>query len=195
MARGARPAPRTQEGTARFVLRLPLELHRLATDRARALGLSLNEYCVRRLSGPELFVAMHEAVRLLLARATAVADARLIGLIAHGSWVRGEARVASDVDVLVVVEQAVRLSRALYRKWDEVPVSWDGRAVDAHFIHLPATPDRAGSVWCEAAVDGQVLFDTDGRVASTLVAIRRAIADGRLVRKRAHGQPYWMVAA
>ena len=34
-----------------------------------------------------------------------------------------------------------------------------------------------------------------GHVDDALIQIRRAIADGRLVRKRAHGQPYWTVAA
>lgn len=129
------------------------------------------------------------------ALAQVVAGAQLIGLVMHGSWARGEMRAASDVDVLVVVEADLALTRALYRQWDEVSLSWQGRAVDAHFLHLPANPDRAGGVWCEAAVDGIVLSDRDGRIEETLRRIRRAVADGRLVRKHAHGQPYWTVAA
>ena len=118
-----------------------------------------------------------------------------IGIILHGSSARGDARTTSDVDVLVVVERTLSLTRALYRAWDGVPIAWNGRAVDAHFVHLPDDPRHAGGVWCEAAVDGILLHDIGGRVDETLRAIRRAIADGHLVRRHAHGQPYWTVAA
>ena len=104
-------------------------------------------------------------------------------------------RAASDVDVLIVVERTLALTRDLYRKWDRAPVDWEGRPVDAHFVHLPEAPERAGGVWCEAAIDGVVLDDLDSRVERTLQRIRRAIADGTLVRKHAHGQPHWTVAA
>jgi hypothetical protein len=62
-------------------------------------------------------------------------------------------------------------------------------------VHLPADPDRAGGLWCEAAVDGLLLHDSDGSVDHALRAVRRAIADRRLVRRQAHGQPYWTTAA
>jgi predicted nucleotidyltransferase len=181
--------------TARFLLRLPPALHRTLTARAAAHHLSLNEYCVRKLGGPESALIRDTAAVEVAARAQVVAGARLIGLVVHGSWARAETRAASDVDVLVVVEGDLALTRALYREWDEVSLSWQGRAVDAHFLHLPANPDRAGGVWCEAAIDGLLLSDRDGRIEETLRRIRRAVADGRLVRKHAHGQPYWTAAA
>jgi predicted nucleotidyltransferase len=118
-----------------------------------------------------------------------------MGVILHGSWSRGEARPGSDVDVLIVVDESVPLTRALYRAWDRQPISWENRPVDAHFIHVPRPLDRASGVWCEAAVEGRLLFDRRGGVEEALIAIRRAIAGGRLVRKHAHGQPYWTVAA
>ena len=55
--------------------------------------------------------------------------AHLVGIIVHGSSARGEARTTSDVDVLVVVDLALALTRALYRRWDEIPVTWQGRRV------------------------------------------------------------------
>jgi predicted nucleotidyltransferase len=170
-------------------------VHRQLTARAAACKLSLNEYCVRKLAGPESMVLADPTVLAIRARADAIAGARLLGIIVHGSWVRGEARATSDVDVLLVVSRAVALTRDLYRAWDEAPMAWGGRAVDAHFIHLPDETDRAGGVWCEAAVEGVLVHDRDGRVDQTLRRIRRLIADGRLVRKHAHGQPYWTVAA
>lgn len=179
----------------RFLLRLPSGVHRQLTARAAALGLSLNEYCVRKLGGPDPGMLPHADGLHLRARAEAIVGPHLVGIIAHGSSARGEARTSSDVDVLVVVDRALPLTRALYRRWDEIPIAWQGRRVDVHFINLPPASDRAGGVWAEAAVDGVLLHDTDGSVDTTLRGVRRAIADGRLVRKHAHGQPYWTVPA
>lgn len=180
---------------ARFLLRLPARLRAALRERARARGLSLNEYINRRLAAAEPHPAAETLGPLLLAHAHRVAGASVIGLIVHGSWARGEARSTSDIDALVVVDEALPLTRSLYGKWDRQPVSWDGRAVDVHFVHLPRDVGRPGGVWCEAAVDGRLVADSSGRVEDTLVLIRRAIADRRLVRKRAHGQPYWTAAA
>jgi hypothetical protein len=46
-----------------------------------------------------------------------------------------------------------------------------------------------GIVGCEAAVDGLVWYDRDGRLAARLAEVRRALADGRVVRAFVHGQP------
>jgi hypothetical protein len=116
-------------------------------------------------------------------------------VLVYGSYARGDATAASDVDLLVVVDPAVPLTRALYRAWDEAPVDWQGRHVDPHFLHLPAGGRAAPGAWCEAAIDGIVLHERDGAVTRHLAAIRGEIAAGRLVRRSAHGQPYWTVAA
>ena len=180
---------------ARFLLRLPDWLHGRLAARAAARGVSLNEYCVRQLAGPDAPSLDHPDALVLLERMDAVVGSGLLGVVAHGSWVRGEARAASDVDILVACAPTVRLTRALYRRWDRTPLEWGGRGVDAHFVHLPAAPERAGAVWCEAAVEGVLLHDVGGRVGDALRGIRRAIAEGRLVRRLAHGQPYWTLAA
>ena len=183
------------DSPARFLLRLPGALHRQLVANASAEALSLNEYCVRRLGGPDLGIPARQQVAAVLASASTVAGANLLGVIAHGSWVRSEARDSSDVDVMIVIERSVPLTRSLYRAWDGAAPTWDGRAVDAHFVHLPAAAGRASSVWCELAVEGLLLSDRDGAVSAALIDVRRAIAHGRLVRKTAHGQPYWTQAA
>lgn len=191
-----RQRPRTLEpASRRFLLRLPAGLHAALVRRAAARDLSLNEYLVRRLAGAEPHPSSETLTPLLLARAQTVAGARVIGAIVHGSWTRGEARAASDVDVLIVVDESLSLTRALYRAWDQEPITWQGRSVDVHFVHVPRAVDRAGGVWCEAAIEGRLVADTSGRVEDALLDIRRAIADGRLVRKRVHGQQYWTSAA
>jgi predicted nucleotidyltransferase len=185
--------PRRSSG--RFLLRLPPDLHASLQAAARAQGLSLNEYCVRRLSGPAPGVSVSAGAIDALARAVDVFGADLVGVMMYGSWARGDVTDRSDIDLLVVVERTTRLTRALYRRWDEAPVAWSGRTVDPHFVHLPAGEEPAGGAWCEAAVDGAVLFERDDRISDRLRQVRRHIAEGRLVRRTAHGQPYWTVAA
>ncbi len=169
---------------------MPPSLHTALDGAARAAGLSLNEYCVRHLASAS---AGEPDAATLLSRASSIAGDGLKAVVLHGSWVRGEATDASDVDVLVALDRRFRLERDLYRRWDAEPVTWRNRPVDAHFVHLPAEETFSG-LWAEAAVDGRVLFDRDGDVSTELLRIRRALAEGRLVRRLVQGQPYWTEA-
>ena len=180
--------------SGRFVLRLPPPLHGALRAAAAAAGLSLNEYCVRRLATPGPAISVDASAAALVRRASALAGPALVGVVLYGSWARGEAAGASDVDVLIVVDGAMPLTRDLYRRWDEALVRWHGRLVDPHFVHPPREP-VAGGVWAEAALDGVVLFEREWQLSASLGAIRRDMAAGRLVRRLVHGQPYWTVAA
>lgn len=176
---------------ARVLLRLPAGLHRDLAAAARTARLSFNEFCVRRLAAPVQADESSAVRAAVLARARAVVGARLAGVLALGSWARGEAGASSDIDVLVVIDRDAPLTRDLYRVWDAQPLEAEGRVVDAHFTHLAAEGAVPSAMWCEAAVDGLVWFDRDGRLQQRLAEVRRAIADGRLVRGVVHGQPYW----
>lgn len=189
MAKGARKA------SGRFVLRLPPGLHAALRQAAAGAHLSLNDYCVRRLAAPLGSLTVLRGAAAVVARAAALLGADLVGAVAYGSWARGEASDASDVDVLVVIAGRVRLTRALYRVWDEAPVVWDDRPVDPHFVVLPPASERVGGVWAEAAIDGIVLFERGLLVSRRLVQVRRDILAGRLVRRFVHGQPYWAEVA
>jgi predicted nucleotidyltransferase len=178
---------------ARFLLRIPRPAYRTLQRAASDAQLSLNEYCVRVLTAPGPDLASHPDGALLVARAIDIVGDALVGVILYGSWARGEAGRDSDVDVLVVVEDSVPLSRTLYGEWDTAPVEWSGRPVDPHFVHLPTAGSPTG-VWGEAAIDGVILFERRLRVSAALARVRRDIADGRLVRRVAHGQPYWVAA-
>ncbi len=151
--------------------------------------------CDRRLRVPGPAVLLEPGAAASVERSLAQFDAALAGVLVYGSYARGDATAASDVDLLVVVDAAIALTRALYRDWDDAPVDWQGRHVDPHFVHLPAGRRPAPGAWCEAALDGVVLCERDGAVTRHLAAIRGEIAAGRLVRRSAHGQPYWTVAA
>ena len=116
----------------------------------------------------------------------------LVGVIVYGSFARGELAAGSDVDLLVVLAAGVPITRSLYREWEGAVPPWNGREIDLHFVHLPATADRVSGSWAEAAVCGIVLYDRDLAVSRRLIAIRERIAAGELTRKMAQGQPYWI---
>lgn len=179
----------TGPASGRFVLRLPPALHASLRDAARHAGLSLNEYCVRVLAS-----ARGPAVGLggvVAARAAKAFGDELVGVVVHGSWARGEARAASDVDVLVALAPASRVTRASYATWDLEPIAEGGRDVDVHFATLPAGDVDPGPMWLEVAIDGTVVFDRDHQVARYLGAVRRRIAGGAWTRHVANGHPYW----
>lgn len=173
-----------------FLLRLDPRLHAALRDEAAAAGASLNEWCSRSLAAPGAagLGAAAEAVSAIRDRC----GADLLGVVAYGSFARGELAAGSDVDLLVVLADGVKITRSLYRQWDDAVPAWEGREVDLHFVHLPACGDSVSGSWAEAAVCGIVLYDRGLVVSRRLIEIRGRIAGGELVRRMAQGQPYWI---
>jgi hypothetical protein len=178
--------------SGRFLLRIAPGLHAALRRAAAAAGLSLKDYCARKLASPvgnqPLWFAVGDAVQ----RAASVFGEALIGIVAFGSWARGELHGGSDVDLLVVVDEEVGITRHLYRRWDEAQVRWNGHEVEPHFVHLAQAEARCAGLWAEVAMDGIVLFARDLDLPARLAGIRRDVADGRILRKVANGQPYWV---
>jgi hypothetical protein len=178
------------ESSGRFLIRIDPGLHSALRAAAREADLSLNEYCARKLALPagSSAGAGVEAVQ----RASSLFGNGLIGVVVFGSWARGQEADTSDVDILIIVHDSVTIGRRLYHSWDETPLGWAGHSVEPHFVHLPPPDARISGMWAEVATDGIVLFERGLLVSKRLVAIRQEIADGRLVRRRVHGQPYWV---
>jgi predicted nucleotidyltransferase len=181
--------------SGRFVLRIDPGLHAALREAARASGVSLNEYCARKLATPFGRLEGWEMADQAVRRAGQVVGENLISVVAFGSWARAELHAESDVDILVVVDEKLKLGRNLYLAWDEAPITWRGRRVEPHFVHLPEPKRVLLGLWAEVAVDGIVLFTRDLRLPSLLVRLRHDIAAGRIVRRVVHGQPYWTEAA
>jgi hypothetical protein len=179
--------------SGRFVLRIDPRLHAELRKAARVEGISLNEHCARKLALPAArgFEPGAEAT----AKAVQLLGDALLGVVAFGSWARGELSERSDIDLLVIVDEKVKIGRGLYRAWDERPVLWNGHSVEPHFVHLPEAGAPLSGTWAEVAVEGIVLYDPDMLVSQTLVRVRQKIASGQIVRRRLHGQSYWVEAA
>lgn len=177
--------------SGRFLLRLPPAMHQALDSAAREAGLSLNEYCVRRLGAGAMAAVGGAPAAALLARATEILGESLLGVLLLGSRARGDADADSDLDVLFAVDSGTEITREVYRRWDARPSLFAGRPkVDPHFAHLPAAGSPS-NLWGEAALEGVLLFERGRLVSEALVRIRRAAAAGRLVRRVTHGQPYW----
>src|SRR5436309_6925289 len=156
-------AKRTPSG--KFVLRIEPGLHALLRRAAQEQGVSLNEYCARKLAAPTGSLAAGGGLGQAVGRAAALFGGDLIGVAAFGSWARGEAADGSDLDLLIVLESRLRLGRKLYRLWDESPITWGGRAVEPQFVHLPDAGETVAGIWAEVAVDGIVLFENGLRLS------------------------------
>lgn len=172
------------------MLRLDPRLHGLLREDAHAAGASLNDWCCRTLTAPGAGGLDAASTAVLSLRTRLGSD--LEGVVIYGSFARGELAAGSDVDLLVVLAASMPITRGLYREWEGVVPSWNGREVDLHFVHLPDPADSVSGSWAEAAVCGIVLYDRDLTVSRRLIAIRERIAAGELVRKMAQGQPYWI---
>jgi predicted nucleotidyltransferase len=185
-SRGGAPRP-----SGRFLLRLAPALHQALKAAASDAGLSLNDYCARKLATPLDTTRLAGQAHALVRRAADLYGASLAGVVVFGSWARGDAATTSDVDVLVVLDSALPLTRSLYARWDAEALAWDGRPVEVHLVHLPAPGDAPSGVWGEVALDGLVIHEQGHRVSAYLAEVRRAIADRRFVRKVVGGVPYW----
>ncbi|MDE2662406.1 MAG: toxin-antitoxin system HicB family antitoxin [Gemmatimonadota bacterium] len=179
--------------SGRFVLRIDPGLHGALRTAARDASLSLNEYCARKLASPG--AAPDPEASGLIERAARLLGESLVGVVAFGSWVRGESGAASDFDVLLIAEECLPITRELYGRWDREPaLYWRGHEVEPHFVHLPPEGAVPSGTWAEVATDGLVLHERGWLVSERLADIRRMISAGRISRRLLHGQPYWVRA-
>ncbi len=177
--------------SGRFIVRVDPGLHASLRDAARDAGTSLNRYCARKLAAPASTLD-GEAVAIVQRGSTILGDS-LLGIVAFGSWTRGDESPSSDLDVLLVADDSFAITRDLYRKWDtEPPLSWHGHPVSPHFVHMRPGCDPASGFWAEVALDGLVVFDPEWVVSRYLVTLRRRISDGEIERRVAGGRVYWV---
>ena len=185
-----------QVSSGKFLLRMEPVLHAALARRAAGERLSLNQLCVELLdrglrTKPET-PWWHGIGERLLPKLERRFGRALLGVLAFGSQVQGTAATDSDLDLLIVLDDATPLRRELYRWWDD-EVRIDAPApVNPQFVHLPENAENAGGIWLEAALSHDVLREEGTVVSSALATIRNAIAAGRIRRHWINGQPYWI---
>lgn len=180
-----------------LLLRLPPSVHRRLIVAAREQELSLNSLCLKLItSGLEARTAgSYEKLRQLLEHEW---PNQVSGIILFGSAARGDLRHHSDIDLLIVLDGKLPITRELYRRWDQgidqTMRELLMREVNPHFVHLPTGPAGAGGIWLENALEGQVIFDRDGDIERCLRNLRNYIVKGGAERLSIHGHPYWVTA-
>jgi predicted nucleotidyltransferase len=177
------------------LLRLPPDLHGELKREAAASGVSLNSFGVQMIKeGLQGRSSTGGRFEPLVNKLREIHGEKLEGIILFGSEARGDARSGSDIDLLIVLAPEVPISRDLYREWDEhIPDRCDGRReVNPHFVHIPGSPEKAGGIWLECALEGTAIYDRSGNLGKVLREIRERIAAGVFRRKFAHGHPYWI---
>lgn len=172
--------------SGKFVLRVTPLLHKKLREEAADHGLSLNEWIVRQMSGRSSHLPLPILDRLLK-----IYGADLMGVVQFGSSVRGEMRASSDIDLLLVINPTREVDRSLYQEWDRSFPEEKYQIYSPQFSHPPTAPNFS-SLWLEIGVEGEILFDSNGKIATVLRAIREAIASGLYTRKISHGHPYWV---
>jgi len=181
--------------SGKFLLRTGAALHARLAAEAKAAGRSLNEHCVRLLSGdaPGDRLAALGLDKAVLEALLAAFPVRPIAVVLFGSCARGAEMASSDVDLLIVLPPGTRISRELYRDADRVlDAAACVREPSPHVVALPEDAATAGGLWLEAAMDGAVIIDEDGRTSALLGRLRGAVAGGEVQRKLVHGHPYWV---
>lgn len=187
-----------KNASGRFVLRLDPSLHARLRRNAHVAAISLNELCSRKLASPDFRIGTAPAVDLegAVSRAQSICGDSLIGVVVFGSWARGEAADGSDLDLLIVIEEQLALSRGLYRTWDHSEAVSAGTSTDIsmepQFVHLPGPEETVAGLWAEVAIDGIVIFERNLRISRRLIRVRQDIAAGRIERRSLHGQAYWV---
>jgi predicted nucleotidyltransferase len=184
--------------SGKFVLRLSPELHLQLKQRSAQERLSLNELCVKFIA--EGFKSSNRAESSLLALPPLFLriirkkwKKSLVGIVLFGSTARGEASERSDIDLLVVLEPESKVQRSLYLEWDDAFQNWPSKELARYspqFVRLPSAKNASG-LWFEIALDGKIIFEKDARLSSLLRDLKTLMAEGKVIRKLAHGQPYW----
>jgi len=169
--------------SGKFVLRIPGSLHTDLKQEAFQLGISLNEFIVRKLLNKS--ADPYRAIKRVWGN-------DLLGIVLFGSSVRGETRASSDIDLLIVLDERVPIRRILYAIWDEKIMPIMGSSFSPQFSHLTGSENSVSSLWLEVALEGQIEFDPRGSVRKNLFKIKERIASGEYRRKLSHGHPYWV---
>lgn len=170
------------------MLRVPPALHKKISKEASAEGQSLNSFLLNKIEktdGGAKYVGVVDQLKTQF-------QENLLAVLVFGSSVRGEAKATSDIDVLIVLDSSVTISRSIYSDWDNQILPKISDKYSPQFVHLPVQAEAAGSLWLEVALEGEFVFEKAPEVRRFVFLLKTLIAAGEFMRKLSHGHPYWV---
>lgn len=116
----------------------------------------------------------------------------VVGIAAFGSQVSGTATASSDLDILIVLDAHIPLSRSFYSWWDEAVPQKNGGEINPQFVHLPKETKEAGGIWLEAALVLHIFWERGRKLSSFIARLKELISSDLVRRYWLNGQPYWV---
>lgn len=186
--------------SGKFVVRIAAPLHKSLAEAAQRGGTSLNRLCAALLKdgldGQNRTEQGRAApwIPSIQSRVDALKERfheDLIGVTLFGSRIRGDATSSSDLDLLVVLSDHVKIERQHYQWWDTLISSETPFEINPHFVHLPKDEINANGIWFEVALHSEVFWERDRTVSKKLDRFKEVIASNKVQRFWTNGHPYW----
>ncbi|MBI4209050.1 MAG: nucleotidyltransferase domain-containing protein [Deltaproteobacteria bacterium] len=186
--------------SGKFVVRIDPQLHESLKGKAQRDQVSLNRLCATLLQeGLEgtsqiprnesrwapLLQPWVDALRKQF-------NEDLIGVVLFGSRIRGDATSTSDLDLLVILSDEIKIERRHYHWWDSLMASEVPFEINPHFVHLPKDEMRSNGIWYEVALHSEIFWEKDRIVSKKLDQLREVIASSKIQRFWTNGHPYWV---
>ncbi len=176
--------------SGKFIVRLDSNQHEALKSRAGVLDVSLNELCTQRLYSPSVIENLPSEIQQALYLLARQYQNKIQAVLVFGSWATDKLHDSSDIDLLVVMADDQKIARSTYDLWEK---HCDPRsAVEPSFVSLPKNSAKITSLWAELALSGLVIFDPTLNVQRYLNHVRQKISAGNIIRKKTHGQYYWV---
>lgn len=169
--------------SGKFVLRISPEMHTALKKEAEEKNISLNQIINSKLLQNQTH--QFECISKLF-------KSDLIGIVLFGSYVRGDQRKSSDIDLLIVLSDKVKVERKLYSIWDEKIEPILGSLYSPQFSHIPNSIESISSLWLEVGLEGEIIYDPTSQLKKHIYKIKNEISSGKYQRKITHGHPYWI---
>lgn len=174
------------------MLRLPPDLHAALAGAAHERGVSLNQWVLHLIKVSRSSIAGNKAylgeIQPMVDYVKTRFGTKLSAVLVFGSQVTGKATVASDVDLMVILDPTHPIKRQLYRDWEDVFKT----RVNPHFVHLPERVEDASGIWLEVALGHDLLYQRVAKIKNFLDELLVFIQSGRVKRAWVHGHPYWI---
>lgn len=132
-----------------------------------------------------------EALRPLVENLQDGLGQNLVAVVLFGSWARGEQRKASDWDIFVLARSLPVAPMKRYAQFRSLCNDQPESGVS--FLAKTQMEFEEGfpSFYLDLALDGIILYDTDGYMEAKLRRIREIIKETRLKRERIPGGFFW----